>query len=115
MESLAKDIVENLGGISNISEIEDCITRIRVSVRSIDKVNIKKIKMLEEVLQIVITDTIQIVFGPRKSREISKIIRDFEKIEISDKNQGKIFIQNECENLEKKGKFKIFVEKFLNR
>ncbi|MGL4254371.1 MAG: PTS transporter subunit EIIB [Fusobacteriaceae bacterium] len=119
MESLARELVENLGGLSNISEIEDCITRIRVSVKSLDKVNMKNIKMLEEVLQIVITDTVQIVLGPRKSRKITKIIRSFEKVEtpyeVQDKKQKKVLIQRECEDPQRRGTLKSFVEKILNR
>lgn len=119
MESLARELVENLGGLSNIKEMEDCITRIRVSVKSLDKVNIKNIKMLEEVIQIVITDTVQIVLGPRKSRKITKIIKNFGKVETlnepQEKKQKKVNVQKECENFKRKGRLKAFVEKMLSR
>lgn len=117
MESVAKELVENLGGLSNINQVEECITRIRVSVKSLDKVNTKNIKMLEEVLQIFIADTVQIVLGPGKSRKIAKLIRNFEKIgnpeEKQEKKDGKVFCQDENINCQKKGMLKTFIKKIL--
>lgn len=119
MESVARELVENLGGLSNIDKIEECITRIRISVHSLDKVNTKKIKLVEEVLQIFITDTVQIVFGPGKSRKLGKIMRSLDKEiiqdEIAEKEDAEIS-QEKIETLwKKKSIFKVFFEKILKK
>ncbi|MGL5963249.1 MAG: PTS transporter subunit EIIB [Fusobacteriaceae bacterium] len=119
MESLARELVENLGGLSNIKEIENCITRIRVSVKSLDKVNTQKIKMLEEVIQIVITDTVQIILGPGKSRKIKKVMNNFEKndsLEIKIDNIKEEYCKKKVEiEIETKGKFKNLIDKIFKK
>lgn len=119
MESVARELIENLGGLSNIIQVEDCITRIRVSVKSLDKVNMKNIKILEEVFHIFVADTVQIVVGPGKSRKIAKIIRDFENLNSQENDclekKDEILYQSEIIACQKKGIFKSFLEKILNR
>lgn len=116
MESVARELIENLGGLSNISKIEDCITRIRFSVKSLDKINTQKIKALEEVMHIFISDTVHIVLGPGKSRKIAKIMRDYDSIEIkeegNDLKERKKLNKEENKNFRKRNFFEFVLEKF---
>ena len=43
-ETLAKDIVKNVGGKENVASIDNCITRLRLEINDDDKVNEAKIK-----------------------------------------------------------------------
>lgn len=74
MESLVLSIIEHLGGISNIEKVENCITRLRISVHSLEKTDLKKIERLKGVLHIFLGNTVQIVVGPGESKKISDII-----------------------------------------
>lgn len=87
MESLAKSIIKHLGGRSNIEKIENCVTRLRVLVHSLEKTELDKIEQLSGVLHIFLGDTVQIVVGPGKSKKLIDIInRDY----LIDKDNGLI-------------------------
>ena len=43
-ETLAKDIVKNVGGKENVASIDNCITRLRFEIKDYTKVDEKKIK-----------------------------------------------------------------------
>ena len=43
-ETLAKDIVKNVGGKENVASIDNCITRLRLVIKDYTKVDEKKIK-----------------------------------------------------------------------
>lgn len=63
---LAKSILENLGGASNINEYTHCMTRLRVKVIDASLVNLDTIKRTEGVLGVVEEETLQIILGPGK-------------------------------------------------
>ena len=43
-ETLAKDIVKNVGGKENVASIDNCIARLRLEIKDYTKVDEKKIK-----------------------------------------------------------------------
>ena len=43
-ETLAKDIVKNVGGKENVASIDNCITRLRLEIKDYTQVDEKKIK-----------------------------------------------------------------------
>lgn len=64
-ESLATTLLEHIGGAANISELENCMTRIRVKVKDESKVAEEQIKKLKGVIKVLKDDTgYQIVVGP---------------------------------------------------
>ncbi|MFT4186476.1 MAG: PTS transporter subunit EIIC [Micrococcaceae bacterium] len=62
----AKNIVGALGGSGNIEEIENCITRLRVTVTDESKINEGALKALPETMGVVGGKTTQIILGPGK-------------------------------------------------
>ncbi len=77
----AKTLIEVLGGKSNIASYTNCMTRLRVKVNDVSKVDEKKLKITENVMGLVKSDNeMQIILGPgfvRQVREeINKIIPD---------------------------------------
>lgn len=70
-QSIAKEIIEKLGSKDNIAVINNCMTRVRVSVKNNDKVDFKNLDEIPGVIKIIKDDTIQVVVGPGKSKKIA--------------------------------------------
>lgn len=62
---LAFDVLEAMGGQENIAHLDACITRLRVSVNSIKKVDKERLKKLGASGVLEVGDNIQAIFGPR--------------------------------------------------
>ena len=76
---IAKNLVELVGGKSNIKSVAHCMTRCRLELRDFSKAKIAEIKKSEGALGIVEDEgQIQVIYGPGKvnkiTEEISKII-----------------------------------------
>ncbi len=69
---LAARIVELLGGKENIVDAENCMTRLRVTIKDHGKVQVDAIKSTEDVIAVMDTDEhyIQVVLGPGKVRDV---------------------------------------------
>lgn len=57
-------VIEALGGSNNISSLDACITRLRVGVKEIDKVNREQLRTLGAAGVVIIGNAVQAVFGP---------------------------------------------------
>lgn len=75
-KEISKHLIRFLGGTSNITSYAACMTRLRVELKDMSKVDIEAIKQIESVLGVVESDTIQIVFGPGK---VNKILEEFDQ------------------------------------
>ncbi|APH14367.1 PTS system, glucose-specific IIBC component [Clostridium sporogenes] len=73
--SLAAKVLEALGGKENLANLDACITRLRVSVNIIDKVNKEELKSLGASGVMVVGNNIQAIFGP-KSDQLKEQIKD---------------------------------------
>lgn len=62
---LASDILEAMGGKDNITHLDACITRLRVSVNDIDYVDKDQLKKLGAAGVMEVGNNIQAIFGPR--------------------------------------------------
>lgn len=74
---ISEKLLELLGGKGNVTSNAACMTRLRVGIRDMSKVDIGAIKKLDGVLGIVEDDTLQIVFGPGK---VNKVLEEFYKL-----------------------------------
>lgn len=63
-EKLAKDIYSQVGGMSNVGNVINCMTRVRLDIKDYDQVDIESLKKVDGVLGVVEDDTLQIVLGP---------------------------------------------------
>lgn len=72
---LAYEVLEAIGGLHNITHLDACITRLRVSVDSIEQVNKDKLKQLGASGVLEVGNNIQAIFGPR-SETIKGQIQD---------------------------------------
>lgn len=62
---LAAGVLEGLGGKDNIKHLDACITRLRVSVADIKKVDKDQLKRLGAAGVLEVGDSIQAIFGPK--------------------------------------------------
>lgn len=65
---MAKELVLAFGGEKNISNLDACITRLRVGVHEIEKVNQEKLKTLGASGVLVVGSSVQAIFGTRSER-----------------------------------------------
>lgn len=71
-ELLASSIVEAVGGKGNIDLLENCMTRVRLTIKDINHCDIDKIKSLDNVFGVVHAEkNIQIIVGPGKSAKVA--------------------------------------------
>ncbi|WP_333781215.1 glucose-specific PTS transporter subunit IIBC [Oceanirhabdus sp. W0125-5] len=77
-EELAAKVLEAFGGKENISKLEACITRLRVTVNDITKVDKAQLKKLGAAGVVEIGDNLQAIFGP-KSDTLKSQIKDIMK------------------------------------
>ena len=62
---LAENILGAMGGADNIANLDACITRLRVSVQDVKKVNKKALEKLGAAGVLEVGNNIQAIFGPR--------------------------------------------------
>ncbi|WP_394022510.1 PTS transporter subunit EIIC [Anaerococcus martiniensis] len=82
--NLAKLLIDDFGGGSNIKEVINCMTRVRVKVRDDSKVNYENIKTHEGVMGVVEGDQIQVVLGPGKSEKVAKLMANLSNTKLSE-------------------------------
>ncbi|GAA0182690.1 PTS transporter subunit EIIC [Clostridium sediminicola] len=75
----AKEVLEALGGKENIEEVDACITRLRVSVKDIQKVDKSRIKSLGATAVLEVKGGVQAIFGAKADllkQKINQIIEN---------------------------------------
>ncbi|MGV3278675.1 PTS transporter subunit EIIC [Rickettsiales bacterium LUAb2] len=84
---IAKQLINNLGGIDNIQKLENCMTRVRVSLIDKSQIKLDNIKKIDKVLGVVeVSDQYQIVFGPNAAAitvEMHNIINNNDSDQIN--------------------------------
>jgi len=114
-KAISEELVTLLGGKDNITSNAACMTRLRVGIKDLSKVDIAGVKNLEGVLGVVESETIQIVFGPGK---VNKILDEFSKLTGLLKGEASEESVNELakENKEaQKAKYDKPVQRFLKK
>ncbi|MFL0247657.1 PTS transporter subunit EIIC [Candidatus Clostridium stratigraminis] len=67
---IAQEVLNSVGGKSNVSANFTCMTRLRISLKDTSKVKLDEVKKIEGVLGVVESDTLQVVFGPGKVNKV---------------------------------------------
>ena len=76
-KQLALEILKLVGDKDNVSANAACMTRLRVAVRDLEKVDFDNLKKLDGVLGVVQQETIQIILGPGK---VNKVLTEFAQL-----------------------------------
>lgn len=118
LEKVSKEIVEGLGGVSNISHLTNCMTRVRATVKDNSLVNKEELEKIECVISVIEDSTVQVVVGPGKSRKIGDYINqnyqfDNKENVSSDKDRDYI-AENKEKRKQNDNKFKQALKKVAN-
>lgn len=112
-QNLAKEVLENIGGVRNIKHVEHCATRLRIHYKDKYLVNEEAIKNLEYVNGVISrTGQLQIIIGPNVHEayidflEISK----FEEVDGQETSEN----TNDKESNDEKKNAMFYVTKFGN-
>lgn len=97
-DSLSALIVKGLGGIENISDVDACATRLRVSVHDFNKVDESTLKATNAAGVVIKGNGVQIIYGPRVS-VIKSNLEDFMANPISHKEQELIIEEKEVKEV----------------
>ncbi len=113
-EEISKELLSLLGGKTNIKSNMACMTRLRVGVKDVTRVDVEAIKQVEGVMGVVESDTIQIVFGPGK---VNKVLEAFSALtgikgEVTDEDVTDVARENKAAQ---KAKYDKPVQNFLKR
>lgn len=75
-QELARKIVELVGGKGNIKSATNCMTRLRLQIKDMARVQMKELKETEGVMGVVEAETLQVVVGPGKAKKMADILVD---------------------------------------
>ena len=73
---LSDEIYQEIGGINNVESLIHCMTRLRIKIRDMSKVNMEKLKKINGVLGVVEADTLEIVLGPGVNTKVATIMNN---------------------------------------
>ncbi|MCI6273373.1 MAG: PTS transporter subunit EIIC [Coriobacteriaceae bacterium] len=76
-KELSEKLLALLGGKGNVTANAACMTRLRVTVRDLDKVDVAGIKALDGVMGVVEDETMQVILGPGK---VNKVLEEFSRL-----------------------------------
>lgn len=100
---IAKQVLENVGGKENVVSNATCMTRLRIELKDVTKVNEKGLKQIEGVLGIVLKETVQVVFGPGKVNKVGEAFADLTSLPLGsadvDENATDIAKANKAKNV----------------
>lgn len=87
--ALAENVLEALGGKENLTHLDACITRLRLSVNDVSKVKKDRLKQLGASGVLEMGNNLQVIFGPKSDliKEQMKQIMMGKKIETQQKEQ----------------------------
>jgi PTS system sucrose-specific IIC component len=117
LKEIAKQVLDNVGGLDNVRGNATCMTRLHVTVNDTSKVNIEALKKIESVMGVVPGQTVQIVFGPGRVNKVGAEFAELTKIAIgSQKEDVRDVAKDKKQSLEKKqtSKIQIFFKHFAN-
>ncbi|WP_412989430.1 glucose PTS transporter subunit IIA [Pediococcus siamensis] len=73
---LAHEIYDHVGGPENVAKLIHCMTRVRMTIIDIEKVDMEGLKNIDGVLGVVNDDTLQVVIGPGTVNKVAQEMVD---------------------------------------
>ncbi|MDY0405053.1 PTS transporter subunit EIIC [Virgibacillus sp. 179-BFC.A HS] len=73
-QRLAREIYEHVGGMENVAKLINCMTRVRLTIRDYDKVDLDGLKAIDGVLGVVEEDSLQVIVGPGIVNKVANIM-----------------------------------------
>lgn len=99
-EQLAKLLIDDFGGATNLREVINCMTRVRVKVKDPSLVKYEDIKTRDGVLGLVEGEQIQVILGPGKSEKVARAMADLSNSAFSEETDKERLERQTKENKE---------------
>ncbi|WP_312431581.1 PTS transporter subunit EIIC [Lacrimispora sp.] len=114
-EKMAEQIITCSGGGNSFLTVTNCATRVRITYKNIDLVNIEEMKKIEGVLSVIVNDNaVQVVVGPGVCNKVAEIIQKKLNVPEDTDITGTETGTNVTTTKKKKNKiFKVFSEIFV--
>lgn len=91
LNELAQSILNEVGGKENVISVAYCMTRLRLQVTDMNKVNKEKIKKLDGVMGYVEQGgQIQIILGPGRVTRVAKIFSNLTGLSVGEIDEAKV-------------------------
>lgn len=81
---MGKEIYAHIGGIENVATLYHCMTRIRIAIRDMNKVDLAGLKKIDGVLGVVESETLEIVLGPGVNTKVAQSMVDAAGVKEND-------------------------------
>lgn len=110
---VAELLVEKLGGKENLKSIENCMTRIRLIVKDVNKCDAEGLKKVDGVLGISCEDeSVQVIVGPGKSKKLADEMSNITGVKSLEVDEASI---RKAEAKKKNSTpFKLFLKRIAN-
>lgn len=93
-QNIASEVVKLVGGKDNLKSIQNCYTRVRMSIADINKCDQEALKKLEDVMGVVVEgNSVQLVVGPGKSAKIANAMSDLTGIRSQEVDEAELLKQ----------------------
>lgn len=90
-QKITLDIIELLGTKENLLSVENCMTRVRINVKDVEKCEVEQLKKLEYILGTTVQgNNVQLVVGPGKSSKIAAEISEITGIKSSEVDEAAV-------------------------
>ncbi|WP_251717721.1 glucose PTS transporter subunit IIA [Lactobacillus agrestimuris] len=73
-QALSLKIYQAIGGIQNVNSLTHCVTRLKISVRDLSKVDVDALKKIDGVLGVIESDTLEVVLGLGINSKVAEIM-----------------------------------------
>jgi len=102
---LANDIYDGIGGVNNVNEVINCMTRLRIDVKDKSKIDDSSIQKNESVLGTADRDTYQIILGPGLADKVAREMGKIADISIEQEEtpeEDRHLLKSDSDNLKQK-------------
>ena len=123
---LAEHIIDAVGGIDNMDNIINCMTRVRIKVLDEDKIDYEQLKSIKGVMGVVKDDRVQVVVGPGTVNKVASHMSELSGAPLGEtiKHKSKDYRANaeaqaqanksEFQSKQKRGKFNKLLKTIAN-
>ncbi|MBU5292653.1 PTS transporter subunit EIIC [Anaerosalibacter bizertensis] len=85
ISNLGNEILQNIGGEENIISFENCMTRLRISLKDDSLLDKEKLEKVEGVMGVVKSgQEVQVIVGPGTASKVSNYIKENTSIKVTD-------------------------------
>lgn len=84
INQLAQEIYAHVGGMSNVSKVVHCMTRVRMGIIDDSLVDLEGLKKVNGVMGVVEDDTLQVVIGPGTVNKVAQKMVDMAGVKLGE-------------------------------